>query len=380
MEKKTRLLFFVLVIITVASIVFGISAINSREALRKEYEEAKEIFKRENSALVKKANQALEEKKNLEKRLEEIKLELDKISAERNELQAKYEAITKEKEELLSRIKTLSTVSAVSAPPSPAPTKPTETPDTYWAGILQERARLQITVERLKEQLDKFVVEIEEIKKDKSNLELEIKNLQREREDLNRRLEYARKIADSLSLDLVREKKDKQRLEEELKVLKSEHLAAVRRLNALNEEKFNLEKKIRQIEGEKAKLEKQAKEATILEEKPSSEVKETQGETSFSKESVELPPIVVRSPEVSAETSVASALNEGKVLAVNREHNFIVIDLGEEQGIKTGNLFEVYRDNQKIATVEVIQTRRNVSACDIRQQITPIKVGDRVIK
>ncbi|MCM8799997.1 MAG: hypothetical protein NC900_04665 [Candidatus Omnitrophica bacterium] len=378
MEKKIRLLFFVLVIITIASILFGISAINSREALRKEYEEAKEIFKRENSALTKKANQALEEKKNLEKRLEEIKMELDKISAERNELQAKYNAITKEKEELLSRIKTLSSVATISAPPSP--TKPTETPDSYWAGILQERARLQITVERLKDQLDKFVVEMEEIKKDKSNLELEIKNLQRDREDLSRRLEYARKIADSLSLDLVREKKDKQRLEEELKVLKSEHLAAVRKLNTLNEEKFNLEKRIREIETEKSKLEHKVKEeASLLEEKPSFETKETE-KTPSSKESVELPPIVVRPPEITSETSPVGTLNEGKVLAVNKEHNFIVIDLGEEQGINAGNIFEVYRGNQKIATVEVIQTRRNVSACDIRQQLTPIKVGDRVIR
>ena len=86
----------------------------------------------------------------------------------------------------------------------------------------------------------------------------------------------------------------------------------------------------------------------------------------------------MRSEEAPQATAKEPKKLIGKVLAVNREHNFVVIDLGEEQGIKPGQLFDVIREGKSIATVEVIQTRKSVSACDIKEQDTNVWVGDTV--
>ena len=56
----------------------------------------------------------------------------------------------------------------------------------------------------------------------------------------------------------------------------------------------------------------------------------------------------------------------------------MVIDLGKDSGIKLGDTFKVYREDKTVATLEVIQARQSISACDIKEEITAIKAGDIV--
>ena len=384
MDKKSKMIIFILAILLLGAIIFAFMAISSKELLRKEFESVKERLQQENETLAKKASEAIEEKKNMQARLNEIKRQLDDLSQEKFELERKYDVILKEREALAERLKSLTAAQTAAsvAPASPeVPQKP-ETEDAYWAGILKEKANFEMIADQLKSQVNTLKIQVEELKTSKNNLELELKNLTQEKQELERKLSYTEKLIDSVSLELLREKKVKRRLEEELKALKNEYRMALRRINTLNEEKLNLDKNLQQVQNEKIELERKLKEANIVLEKRILElgtVKEEQvpSEKSLT-QSVELPPIVVRSPESETEVSQEEAIPKGKVLAVNKEHNFIVIDLGEEQGIKRGDIFSIYRDNQKIANVEVIQTRKNVSACDIRQQSTNIKVGDTV--
>jgi len=90
---------------------------------------------------------------------------------------------------------------------------------------------------------------------------------------------------------------------------------------------------------------------------------------------VELSPIVV----VGKQDETAQGLT-GRVLSVNKENEFIVIDLGENSGAKVNDKFNVYRDNKYIATIEVIQMRQDISASDIRETAVgqEIKIGDIV--
>ncbi len=69
---------------------------------------------------------------------------------------------------------------------------------------------------------------------------------------------------------------------------------------------------------------------------------------------------------------------QSKVLSVNRDNNFVVIDLGEDSGVKAGRTFKVYRDKRLIAALEVIRVAKTVSACDIKDETSPIKIGDTV--
>ena len=58
----------------------------------------------------------------------------------------------------------------------------------------------------------------------------------------------------------------------------------------------------------------------------------------------------------------------------------MVIDLGQDSGIKLGDTFKVYREDKTVATLEVIQARQSISACDIKEEIRPIEVGDIVVR
>ncbi|MFH1045624.1 MAG: hypothetical protein V1727_01520 [Candidatus Omnitrophota bacterium] len=129
--------------------------------------------------------------------------------------------------------------------------------------------------------------------------------------------------------------------------------------------------------------------------------------------SVQLPPIVVKAEEASpaAQNSQESGLYlprvtqsrlveimepqetlndadsapgdelspEGRVITVNKKHKFVVINIGGDEGVKKGMIFNVYRNNQRIGRLEVIEIRKNIAACDVRE-IDPalLKVNDIV--
>jgi len=388
MDKKIRIIILILGVLLVLVFIFLFMAISSKEALIRQFESERQKFIQENEALTTKTKTLLEEKNRIQQRLDEIRRQLDQVSQEKENLEKKYAVIDKEREELIAQLKKMKTSVVTTAPSVPVQPveKPVEKPeaeDKYWAGVLKEKANLEMMVDQLKNQVSNLKLQMEELKNVKSNLELELKNVTSDKEELERKLSYTEKMIDSISLELVREKKEKRKIEEELKSLKSEHRMAIRRINSLNEEKLNLEKKIQEVENKNNELGRKLKETTTALEKKileAEEVKEkyVSSEKPQTPQAVELPPIVVHSPEIEAKPSEEKIIPKGKVLAVNKEYNFIIIDLGTDNGVNIGDLFEVYRDNQKIANIEVIQTRRNVSACEVRQQTTPLKVGDIV--
>lgn len=397
--NKIKLILIGLIALSLISMIYSFSILNSKEQLKKEFQFVREELTRENQALASKASEALEEKRKAEGRLDELKAQIEKTSSEKQELQDKYNQLSKEREELLEKLKRTSATSFITPPAASlaAPAAQAVPEDAYWAGVLKEKAALELQLSNIKTQLGTINMTSEELKKDKAVLELEITNFSRDKQDLERRLVYNEKIIDGLSAELVREKNDKRMVEAELKNLKNENLGLTRKLKSLTEEKLNLEKKLYEAQGSKEEMDKRISEMNTLLEKKILEVEEIRGNLgraagigvqgqeeiplATEKESVELPPIVVRTQEdrkVQVSTAQEYSKFEGKVLAVNREHNFIVIDLGEEQLVREGKTFNVFRGGKRIATTEVIQVRKSVSACDIKQQDSPIKVGDIV--
>ena len=162
-----------------------------------------------------------------------------------------------------------------------------------------------------------------------------------------------------------------------------------RQITSLNTRKADLERKLQEIQDEKTGLERRASEMeSMLTErlnqinnlkeriesaKAGGPVKEEK------KESVDLPAIVVKpkDPAPYNQDDTGSSLM-GRIMAVNKDNNFVIIDLGEEAGVKVGDSFRVYRNDKPIANIEAIQVRRNISACDIKKQGSAIKIGDSV--
>lgn len=72
--------------------------------------------------------------------------------------------------------------------------------------------------------------------------------------------------------------------------------------------------------------------------------------------------------------------NEGKVLAVNDEHGFVVVDLGRVDNIRTQEELEVIQGGRPVATLSVLEVRDVMAACNIRELADggQIRVNDPV--
>ncbi|MCM8792589.1 MAG: hypothetical protein NC826_05580 [Candidatus Omnitrophica bacterium] len=381
MDKKLKIVIVVLSFFSLGTIIFAFTVLHSKGALRNELENTKRQFQKEREELVKKVSDLIEEKKDLQSKLDEVNRQLDEFSLKNSELEKKYEAVIKERDGLLEKIKSITTT--VPYNETVALSIPTAAPEeAYWATVLKKKADLEIKLNQLKNEVNNLKIQLKELGNVKSSLELEIKNIIQEKQDVERRLSYNEKLLDSISIELVREKEDKRKLEELFKILKRGYRIAIHKINNLNEDKLDLERKFQQIQKDNMELVRKIKEMDMVLGKKILETEELKEKylsvRSSTPQSVELPPIIIRSAEPKEPVISNKELFKGRVLAVNREHNFIVIDLGEEQGVKIGDLFSIYRENEKIAEVEVIQIRKNVCACDIRQQNVPIAVGDLV--
>ncbi|MCM8831317.1 MAG: hypothetical protein NC918_03910, partial [Candidatus Omnitrophica bacterium] len=154
-----------------------------------------------------------------------------------------------------------------------------------------------------------------------------------------------------------------------------------------NNEKMQLQNSIKETLEKKDQLEKRLSEIDRVLREKSITLEELQeqmrtavkgGRAVISKESasVELPPIVVKP------TARGSIKNlRGEVIAVNDDEKFIIINLGETSGLRPGTQLAVLRGEKEIATVEVIETRKEISAADIKEVASgfTIQKGDIVV-
>jgi len=324
-----------------------------------------------------------------ENRLNVLNNELNKISQERDELERKYELANKAKEELAEKLKQRQP-SLPAAAPAPAEAPLAQNVDAYWAEVLKVKADLELQLANVRNELKSTQIINEQLQREKGAIDLDLGALKREKDDLKRQLEYNRKIMDSISQELVRERSDKIRIQDGFKSIKGENIVLIRQLKNLTGRKMTLEKKLQALQEDKAAVEdKYTQMQTMLTgkvaqvnalkeqlENISAGPKAGLPQAKEEKNSVELPPIVVHPrQEPPAEASISL---KGKVLAINRDSNFVIIDLGEDKGVKAGDLFQVYREQKGVADIEVIQTRKDIAACDIKKEKEPIKIGDMV--
>jgi len=79
--------------------------------------------------------------------------------------------------------------------------------------------------------------------------------------------------------------------------------------------------------------------------------------------------------------SALPGLMDGSVISVKDEWSFVVGNLGESQGVKIGMPLRVMRDDQKIATLRVVDVRQKICGAVIQEMDSAkekIKVGDRL--
>jgi uncharacterized protein YfcZ (UPF0381/DUF406 family) len=417
MERKTKFLLFGLAGGIIICFVLLVQTLLSKQQLVRERDD----LQKEKVSLESKLSSLETSIRSYENKITSLNKDLTKVNQEKEDLQSKFDLANKAKEDLLERLK--ETSSLVSKAPAKVQAAAPQANDAYWAGILQAKLELEMQLANVRNELKSTEIANEQLERDKGALDLEIKSLKREAEDTKRQMEYDKKIMaqqlddekktvqqqlennkrvmDRISQDLVIEKNDKMRIQEGFRTVKNENAALIRQIESLSSRKAELEQRLKQIQEDKAGLERKFKDMEVLltnnisqvndlkeklEGRPSgigSGVPEpVKARAAQRKDSVELPPIVVR-PQGAGITlnrpvPVAAPHFPGKIIATNKEGNFVIIDLGEEVGIKMGDAFTVYRDTAKIGAIEVIKISRTVSACDIKKQVSPIKVGDLI--
>lgn len=239
--------------------------------------------------------------------------------------------------------------------------------------------------------------QLEEVLKVKATLEQEKEELTRAKADLETKVQdlegkvsSLEEQARQLSEEIATERRAAQAAREEMTAAKREASEARGRLEAERREKLTMaddlaraKQDVKRAQDELTQL-RQAKEA--LERR----VKEIMGGSAATDTIVVTPPLgtppLAGAPKGRPSGPVPDggvtplAAAEGSVLVVNREFNFVVVNLGERDGVKPGHFLEISRGNKSVAKVQVERVYENMAAANILPEATkePIKEGDQV--
>lgn len=370
-----------------------------------------------------------EELASVDQRVLSFTEEIKKLTQDRDDWKGRLDAIQKERDDLAAKLKEQAsaepkvvykyiekegqpatetgTQTVVQDMPSASSAADmaldaTEKGDEYWAQVLKEKAELEVRLNNLENEISGSAIDVGELKKQNSDLQMEITKLRDEKSAIEREIKNGKDLADTLSLELARAKSDKKYMNERVEKIQADNDALQQQIKQLSATKVALEKNIVRISDEKRELEHklvqtedvvQNKIAEVWEMKESITQKVKEAAASANRKDIELPPIIVnangstkamKADEVSyngnghEEEEAPSAGLNGNVLSINEDNNFVIVDIGENRGITSGTKLNIYRGTDYIAQVEVIQVRADISAADIKEKKTRIKVGDSV--
>jgi len=384
MEQKTKFIIIGLAGLSLIIGLFLLMTLSQQQALVRESQD----LKNENTALQGKVSQLENDLRGNQSKIDSLKAERDKGVQDLNDLQKRYESAAKSRDELIEKLKKQSQrKQEVPVAYAPAVTAPENT-DAYWGQILKAKTDLEMQLATIRTDLKSLQISNESLQRQKSVLEMDVNSLNNEKKDLLRQLDYNQKLLDSMSQEVVREKNDKIAIQDSLKTLRSENQVLSRQMKSLSSRKIVLDEKVASLQEGKATVEKRLNEMDTMLTDRISQIDSLKNELDAIKsgkpvaalekarESVELPAIVVKSSSTSGKTEVP--VFAGKILAINADNNFVVIDLGTSAGVKVGDTFNVFRAGKPLGSIAVIQTRDSISACDIKRTSSPLRIGDNI--
>jgi len=196
--------------------------------------------------------------------------------------------------------------------------------------------------ERINSLLDELELETglrEEMINKNNKLKLDLTNLTKERRDEVEEFESELKEANERNAILEEKFKKEIQLKENLMLL-------IEKEEQKNKE---LQEKLDSLEKIQSKSTKSKdSESSLL----SSDLEMVPGEK---KETVELEKIVI----------VPKLLTEGRVLSVDKETEFIILNLGQKDGLTKGRIVSVYRDKDYLGDAKITRIHPEMSAADL---------------
>lgn len=369
---------------------------------------------------------------DLGKRVEELLTQIGDITEERDKWQSRLEEIKKERGELLAKVEGLTaqlqekpqvvyqekivyrereqepiqqagesvpeaggnpSASMDSSMPAAASTDGSSSPnEEYVAQLLKEKTALEVEIDKLKADLSKHSLEIVDLTQANENLRMDLDSVRQEKETIAGDMKEKEDMINRLSLELARAKNDKQFVAQKVDQLTQKNSELHRDLKKLAEAKMALERSIVEVTQGKDDMARKLEQAQAVLQNKIGEVWDIKDslDRSFdvatketkTADEVELSPIVVSTQEAASAAAVPKAAAkpgfEGKVMSVNEQNNFVIVDIGEKRGLRVGDTLGVYRGPDYVARLEVLQVRPDIAAADLKEQISRVKIGDVV--
>jgi chromosome segregation ATPase len=394
-------------------IIFFVAQSNKIKSL----ENDKAALESDKASLTDRVNLLTKEKDTLQEKVTGLTSDLENLNKEKDELQGKFDVLVSESENLKSQVSAFAAEKEKQSENKSSKNDSrryvsSDQDDAYWASILKNKVELEVQVDTLKEEIKATKESVSKLTADKNNLVNDLKGINRDTEDLQHSSDYNQKMVDSLTKDLASGKFEKLEMDRRLGVLKGDNLFLRQQVNLLNRNKVQLESKLLDLQSRNASLEKslagmeayvkeqvmtidslrspmpqRAKKPSVFDSKYLNNVEMEVEETGLQgqkKSSIELPPIIVRpqgqgSGQNRKQQQTAEARAGGaEVVSVDRDNNFVVINVGKRDGVKISDTFQVYRFGQQIGSIEILQARESISACDIKEETVVIAAGDMV--
>jgi outer membrane murein-binding lipoprotein Lpp len=236
----------------------------------------------------------------------------------------------------------------------------------------EKSATLQETLDDLRTKFKLTETKLEETKKQLAFTEAKLEESKNQLEMLNNELDKERKAKEEILSNLNELKSIIEEKEAKQKALEED-------LDRVQKEANRLRAKLKNVEQEKEDLEKKLKEMELAQKKNvelGEIVVEKQPIVETAKEKV-----ITKKESQKEGVSEAKSPLEGKVLVVNKDYNFVVINLGIQQGIRLNDVFSVYHKEKYIGDIKVEKLHDSMAAAGfISEHIKDeIAEGDKVV-
>ncbi|MDD5069344.1 MAG: hypothetical protein PHV17_01320 [Candidatus Omnitrophica bacterium] len=391
-SKLVPILFLILLLgVGAVAVVFNMQSRDKDKQIR---EKDDYIYELENTTEALKSDKRTAENKisALEQRNSQIQSELDRAQQEIEVTKRRYNEVSMERDQLMEKLRSQPQVEPTASVPvrreiiSSSDSGDSGGSDEYWADFIRAKADLEVQLADLRKELIDANGVISGLDEKNKSLSIKIDGLTKDREKLTDEMKFKERSMSIMSRDLVVERESRKSAIEELKKLRSDNVSLKRELLVVNKDKMRLQNSLKDALEKKEKLQVRISEIDSVLREKSLTLEELQDDLNIAikggqrvaaqdKRSIELPPIVVK-PEISGVRTLRA-----EVIAVNPQEKFVVVDLGESSGVRPGTNLRVVRGNKEIGTVEIIETRKDISAADIKEVVGgyTIQEGDIVI-
>lgn len=229
--------------------------------------------------------------------------------------------------------------------------------------------RLQGEVDELTIRLRASEGKLEDSKKTVTRLQLELQEVKGQIDSLSKelaqerssRLEASNKL-EQLKADIEKQKTSRQDLEERLNQASTEGLKMKEQIRLIQKQKDELEAKLKELEGGSEGVE--LGKVVVNGEAPQEGAQAATGADSKADKK---------------EAAPKASVLEGKVMVVNKDYNFAVINLGSKDGVKINDVFSVFRGGKVIGELKVEKVHESMSAAGFAEEMKDIiKENDMV--